>query len=290
MYNVFKVDGGFMLKKAEYIKNNLKDMDVLMCPLCYDKLMLYNNSLVCDNNHCFDISKKGYVTLLKKNKLRSNYIYDTCLFRSRYKFISKGFYNELHVLISKIIKDKVSNAIILDMGCGDGTHDNIILNLLDNKECFIIGVDISKEGILCATDYVSNNFIPLVADLNYMPIKNHCVDVILNILSPSCEREINRVLKKEGIIIKVTPRKGYLCELREIFNIKEYENEVLIEKNIANNYDIVDKYVIDRKMVLDYDDVLNLINMTPLTRNYKGNINLNEITISLNVYVLKIKK
>ena len=116
------------------------------------------------------------------------------------------------------------------MGRGDGTYDNMLLNLISNSQSFIIVVDISKVGVECATDYVKNNFIPLVADLNYMPLENQSVDVILNILSPSNEKEMNRILKQDGIIIKVTPKKEYLYELRELLHIKEYENDCKSKK------------------------------------------------------------
>lgn len=46
-----------------------------------------------------------------------------------------------------------------------------------------------------------------MADLNNIPLKDESIDIILNILSPSNESEMSRLLKKDGIIIKVTPKK-----------------------------------------------------------------------------------
>ncbi len=281
-----------MLKKIEYTKNNLSAIGIIsafICPICHDSVELHENSLICNNNHCYDITKKGYFTLLKKNKLRIDNIYDTNLFENRIKFINSGFYDELHILISKIIKEKTNSKIIIDMGCGDGTHDNIILNLINDKSIFLIGTDISKNGIECATNYVSNNFIPLVADLNYMPLKENSADIILNILSPSNEKEMNRILKQDGIIIKVTPKREYLHELRQVLNIKEYENEQQIEKNIEKNYKILKKYIINEVKNLNETSLLNLINMTPLTKNYNYVKKIDTITIALNVYVLGVK-
>lgn len=122
------------------------------------------------------------------------------------------------------------------MGCGDGTHDNKIYSLLKNKQSFLLGIDIANEGIICSSDYVGNNFIPIIADLNDMPFVDNKVDIILNILSPSNEKEMKRILKDNGIIIKVTPKKDYLIELRNALNIKDYENELVIEENIKKNY------------------------------------------------------
>ena len=91
-----------MLKKIEYTKNNLlnkKIENIFMCPICYNDIKIHNNYLICKNGHCYDISKKGYFTLLKKNKLRIDNIYDINLFKNRMEFIKKGYYYELHKLI-----------------------------------------------------------------------------------------------------------------------------------------------------------------------------------------------
>lgn len=281
-----------MLKKNEYTKNNLLDdklKNIFICPICKNNIKLHNSSLICTNGHCFDITRKGYFTLLQKNRVRIDKMYDLNLFKNRISFINNGFYDELHLIISEIINHKEKGFIIVDMGCGDGTHDNKILNLLDSKEHYIIGADISRIGIECSSDYVNNNFIPVVCDLNYLPLSDNCADIILNILSPSNEREMKRVLKQDGIIIKVTPKKEYLKELREIFNIKEYENEIQIEENIKSNYIVLKKYVIKKTKDLTNATSINLINMTPLTKNYKEIRPIKQVTIAFNVYVLKVR-
>lgn len=49
------------------IKENI---DIFMCPVCEDRMYLDEfKSIICTKNHCFDISKKGYVNLhLKSSK------------------------------------------------------------------------------------------------------------------------------------------------------------------------------------------------------------------------------
>ena len=46
--------------------------DVFICPVCKSSIKLQENSLLCEKNHCFDITKKGYFTLLRKNKSRND--------------------------------------------------------------------------------------------------------------------------------------------------------------------------------------------------------------------------
>ena len=41
---------------------------IFRCPICKRKLKLVGNSLLCSNQHCFDISKLGYVNLVLNQK------------------------------------------------------------------------------------------------------------------------------------------------------------------------------------------------------------------------------
>ena len=87
----------------------------------------------------------------------------------------------------------------------------------------------------------------------------------------------------------MTPKKEYLYELRKLLHIKEYENELQIEKSIDKNYIILKKYTINERKELSEESMLNLINMTPLSKKYNYDKMINEITIALNIYVLKVR-
>ena len=286
-----KKDCDCMLKKIDYAKINIeKNKKYFSCPICYNMMELLDNSLKCSNGHCFDISHKGYLSLIRNNKKRIDKVYNDVLFSNRVKFINCGFYDKLHNLIGDVIKEHHNVSLIVDAGSGDGSHDNKILNLLNNKDIYIFGIDISKHGIQISTDYVNNNFIPIIADLNRLPFNNNTIDVILNILSPSNEQEMNRVLKKDGIIIKVTPKKEYLKELRNAIGADDYENEDIIDQHINNNYLVREKYDIIEKYNLNDEQLNYLINMTPLSKNFNKNVKIKDITIALNVYVLQTKE
>ena len=277
------------MKKINYfISNYNKLSEILICPFCSEKLNFCNNSLKCINNHTFNISKKGTTILYKTSKLKQDKIYNKNLFTNRRNFINNGFYDELHNKICNIIQDR-ENQKILDMGSGEGTHDYKILKKLNNNNLQMIGIDLSKDGIDLYNDYINDNTIGIVSDLNNVPIKDKSIDVILNILSPSNENEMLRLLKPDGIIIKVTPKKQYLYELRDILNIKEYENENIIFDNINKKYEIIEKDEYIKTFKLDDKTFNYLINMTPLLNNYNEIPKIDKITIALNIYVLKKK-
>ena len=277
------------MKKIDYAKQNLNDIHtIISCPFCFASVVLKNNSIICSNNHTFDISKKGTVIFYRTSKLKKNKIYDNNLFINRRKFINCGFYDELHSEISKIIA-QYNAKTILDMGSGEGTHDIKIIKRLNNKSIKLIGLDLAKDGIDLANDFISNNYIGIVGDLNQLPFKDNTIDLILNILSPANEKEMSRVLKREGIIIKITPKTEYLCELRKALKIKNYENESIINNNIKEKYDVLIKKEIINTYSIDNENLKYLINMTPLMNNINDIPNIKSITIALNIYVLRIK-
>ena len=261
-------------------EQKLHDLEeILICPICKEKLNIDKISLTCPNNHTFNISKKGTAVLYKTSKLKNDKIYTKDLFVKRRNFINCGFYNELYDKIYNIIKN-YENKIILDMGSGEGTHDYKIKQFLNSNTSKIIGIDLSKDAVDLFNDYIDNNFLGIVADLNNVPFVNNTIDIILNILSPSNEMEI---------IIKVTPKMQYLHELREALNIKDYENEKIINENINKKYEIISKEEYVKTFPLDGNSLNYLINMTPLLSNYKEIPKIDYITIALNIYVLKKK-
>lgn len=271
----------------EKIKNKINLINVLECPLCHNELVMDDKSLKCINKHTFDFTKKGSIALYKTSGIKENYLYNKELFDSRIKFIKGGFYNELHSLITNIIS-KYNNKIILDIGSGDGTHDAIILNNIDNSNK-MIGIDLSKAGIRSSEIYSSDRFFPILSDLHNLPLKNNSIDIVLNILSPINETEVKRVLKKDGIIIKVTPTKNYLKELRKSLNVDEYKNESIIDDNLNLKYQVIDKINIDNTYDLNEEYLNALYHMTPLSNHKNLDDDIKKITISLNIYVLKIK-
>lgn len=191
-----------MLKKKEALKIQLeKNIDLFRCPICFSNCFLKNYSLLCTNNgHTFDLSNKGNVALCKTSKIKSNAIYDFNLFHNRRKFIEYGFYNNLHKTIKDIILNENKNKVILDMGSGEGTHDIFIGKNIDYDT--IIGIDLSKDAAILGGDFSNNKYIPIIGDLNNVPIKDKSIDIILNILSPSNENEMDRILKKTWLGIK----------------------------------------------------------------------------------------
>ncbi len=197
---------------------------LFQCPLCRETMEIEEFSFVCARGHRFDLSKNGYLNLLPH---ADQSMYSKALFNSREKVSRAGFFDPLLDRITEEILRQVNGPDglrILDAGCGEGSHLMGILQRMERLRAeddpfkdagptVAVGIDISKEGIHQAASQASS-MIWCVADLAALPLKPEQFDVVLNILSPANYDEFNRILKKNGILIKVVPENDYLQEIR----------------------------------------------------------------------------
>ena len=281
--------GETMEKKIDISKKILDVNDIFICPYC--KLLLSRNksSLICQNNHTFDISKKGVVNLINTSNLKTSKIYNKTLFAHRRKFIQKNFYFKIYENISKIINNIEKQKIkILDVGCGEGIHSINILKLLNKKYTFF-GIDFSKDAINLASDYCNENIYFFNSDVNNIPIESNSFDVIIDFLSPYNEKEIKRLLVNGGIFIKVSPGTKYLKEYRNYISINDYKKEKEVFENLARHFINISKIECDDEYEITKEEIEDLIFMTPMRSENKidKQINFNKITINLNIYIVR---
>lgn len=280
-----------MPSKKDMLKSLfVENKDFFCCPICKKNLDIKDDSIICNNKHTFNISKKGYLYLNSINNLHNSSLYNKDLFLSRRNTLLsnlyEGVYNEIVNIIDKYNDSPIS---IIDIGSGEASH---LYNLTKIKNFkFKLAVDLSKEAINLATDYLNENIMSSISDVENIPIKNNKIDVILDFLSPMSIKECLRVLKDEGILIKISPTSNYLKEIRTLLNQKQYSNEDNVENNILNKIAPIYQTKIEYKKEVTTELASNLFKMTPLS--YHKNITselinqLKSITISLKIYVIK---
>lgn len=195
------------------------------------------------------------------------------------------FYQKLYDKIVRIINKHFNKNInILDLGCGEGAHTiNILNNLKLNYKYY--GFDYSKIAIQMASDYNSNNRFYFVGDVNNIPINDHSIHLIIDILSPYNQLEVKRVLKKKGLFIKVSPGKNYLKELRLATGISIYDKDTEVERNLEKNFKNVRKENILITYPITNEDFMLLLKMVPMQSEKILN-KPNTITIDLNIYII----
>ena len=232
-----------------------------ICPVCRFPLETDGRTYKCKNNHSFDISKFGYVNLLMSNRSsEKRHGDDRLMIRSRRDFLSKGYYSfllrELCLICDKYLKP---GAALLDAGCGECYYSSGILEKNPGYE--MSGVDISKDALEFA--HKRGVGFPLaVASLFSLPYSDGDFDCVLNCFSPKAEEEFARVLKPDGILIRVVPLEEHLFSLKAAVYDKPYLNEH--PEADVNGFTLKEYREIRSELVFDNsEDILNLFRMTP---------------------------
>ena len=224
-------------------------------------------SLVCRKKHSFDMARSGYMNLLS-SPMRAKYPKE--LFQARHRVIRAGFYAPLIKILASIVSSRVMNpaptkSALLDAGCGEGSHLHLLRSMLSKRDRFtMIGADIAKEGIHIASAS-GEDIIWTVADLTRLPFRDKTMDFILNILSPANYPEFERLLDKDGVVIKVIPGKEYLIELRQALSPqKEYSSDQVADY-FSDRLLATDTREIRYVFPADESLLPDILAMTPLT-------------------------
>ncbi len=271
------------IKKKDLFKDLFKKTQFITCPICGTKLNLDNESLVCENNHTFNINKKGYVSLLKKQKKFDSTIYTKELFENRRKAILSGLYSEVHNEIADFVNSSLNNDVnIFEIGSGEATHSDLIKTKIHKSNNYVVS-DLASVSIDLATEYLNDGLLPLLCDAYNLPIASNSIDYVIDILSPYYYKEINRVLKKDGYFIKVFPEKEYLKEIRDLVNMNEYTKQDEVFLNFCKYYNVIHEKTIKLTTKISSDLAYCIFKMTPMTNNRSADICLNKITINLKI-------
>lgn len=244
----------------------------LICPVCKKSLSRIDKSYRCESGHCFDIAKSGYVNLLLGSSQGKRHGDDKLMVVSRRELLNKGYYDPLASEIAACADKYSENSVsLLDAGCGEGKYTLDILNRLkaSGKQADIVGIDISKDALMYAAKR-SKEFTLAVASSAALPIGDMCTDIVLNIFSPFMDKEFHRVLKPDGVLIRVYPLRRHLWELKELIYDKPYENPE--EDMSAEGFEIIEQREVKYRIHLDCgEDIMSLFKMTPYY--YKTGIN-----------------
>lgn len=239
-------------------------MPKLICPICGEKLNLIDKSYVCPNRHCFDRAKSGYVNLLPPAPGGKRHGDDKLMVKARSRFLDKGFYNPLSDAIASCVDSFTGSTVnVVDAGCGEGKYTADLLHKLESssKQADIVGIDISKEALICAAKR-SKALTLCTASTAHMPLPDAWADVVLNIFSPFMPEEFLRVLKTGGRLVRIVPLEGHLWELKELIYDVPYPNPPMDME--AEGFKIADVQKLCYEIELNSsEEIMDLFMMTP---------------------------
>lgn len=193
---------------------------MIICPVCKKILIKKEKTYKCENNHCFDEGKQGYLNLLLSNQKHSKTPGDDKeMVLSRKGFLEKNYYKIISEAVNDLILSNNSsgNIEILDIGCGEGYYTGRLEKFLDEKgiKFNITGIDISKEAVVCAAKtYKSIKWI--VASATNIPLEDESLDCITCMFAKIIPEEKMRTLKKGGKLIIVSTGENHLLELKKV--------------------------------------------------------------------------
>lgn len=267
-------------------------MNLLMCPVCREKLSLTEKTWHCVNRHSYDLAKQGYVNLHVVQHKHSKNPGDTPeSVQARRAFLSAGHYAPLQqAVVKKIAELRIEN--LLDIGCGEGYYTNAMQAQV--LQC--VGVDIAKNAVQVAAK-LNKDITWIVGTGATLPVLDASIDLCTSLFSPIPKQEILRVLKDNGHLMVVTPAQNHLYAMREALfeEVKQHDSAKFVEQ-LKDAFDLVEDIVIDAPMQLNQTDLKNLIAMTPYAYKAKPErrqtLEVNEhfnLAAQFQIYVFKKK-
>lgn len=282
-------------KKIDYAKQFLKEEgSMFRCPTCLSGFKgLDETSLLCPKGHRYNISKKGTIHF-PDHPMTTDY--DLAMLTHRRQMIMDGLYHPVLEAMIDLLPELGEDSVMIDLGCGEGSFLKQLTDIghLPGKK---MGFDLSKDGVQLASDYSDMAFW-FLGDVTSVPVLDERVDVLFNIFSPVQYSEVKRLLKQDGMIVKVIPNEHYLKELRELFyrdNVdkQHYSNEKVYEKFkkelvLVEERNITYRYPISRE---NYEHVLK---MSPVhwgaseeSREYAASHYFDALTIDVKILIGK---
>lgn len=206
-------------------------MSQFLCPNCRSPLFLEGRSYRCQNGHCFDLSRDGYVNLLRQDHKKTAIPGDNkamCL--ARHRFLRAGHYHAMRegmakALVNALTAQGKNAATVLDAGCGEGYYTEGFFSALEEAGIAptVVGYDISKYML----PYACKSFHGIdyaVATIFDLPAADRSADAVFNIFTPVAWAEFRRVLKPGGYLFIAGPGPRHLWGLKEALYETPYEN------------------------------------------------------------------
>lgn len=234
----------------------------LKCPVCSTPLLHDGKSLRCQNGHCYDFAKQGYVNLLLSNR-SSIHGDDKKMVLARTAFLEKGYYNCLRDRLAALAVTHCEASVnLLDAGGGEGWYTVGIRNALESvgKPCSACCVDISKEALKAAAK--RGGLTLAVASVNALPVQDSSCDLVLNVFAPNHDEEFLRVLRPGGILLRVVPLEDHLMGLKSAVYDTPYHNPA--PKYTPDGFTLLERSEVRSTLTLtNSEDIQNLFLMTP---------------------------
>lgn len=238
----------------------------LICPVCGAVLNAEDKRYLCENGHSFDCAKSGYVNLLLRQKHRQRGD-DAEMAKARQTFLNAGYYQPVLEKLQTMLAQTDCTAIA-DIGCGEGWYSCAAVSYLaaQKRAVQLCGIDISPEILRFAAVRAKQQGIAAqtawaVASVSRLPFADQSVDCIMNLFAPCEPEEFRRILRPDGVLLRVIPLERHLWELKQAVYDVPYLNKPVCEAPAGFVLEAFDK--VEYQITVPAEHLQALFTMTP---------------------------
>ena len=231
----------------------------LICPICEKTLCRQDRSLVCPENHSFDIARQGYVNLLPVQRRHSAHPGDTReQVLSRREFLEGGFYAPIADALISAAEQYEASGPVLDVGCGEGYYCTRLARAMGAE---LVGLDISKDAVrYAAGKYKDARW--LCATAARIPVEDGAAGLLTSLFAVTLPEEFRRVLRENGLFFQVLAAQDHLLGLKKII----YDELLFRDKDTVPElpgFALLESIPIRFSFTVEGPQVQNLFGMTP---------------------------
>lgn len=233
-----------------------------VCPVCGKKLAMEEKVWSCENRHCFDVARQGYVNLLTVDRKHSRHPGDTReMVAARKAFLDAGYYLPIAEKVCALLGEFCPDAQnILDAGCGEGYYLTRVQTRFPEADLW--GLDISRDAVRYAA--VRNPRAHwLAGTAAALPFEEQSFDAVLSMFALTAEGEFARVLRAGGVFLQVLAGEEHLMGLKHIIYPEILRRPKEQEKSLPG-FTLVRHETLEFSFRLEENaQVRNLLSMTP---------------------------
>ncbi len=193
-----------------------------ICPVCRAKIIEGAAVWRCENGHCFDVARQGYVNLLPVTQKHSLHPGDTKeMVAARREFLQSGLYAPIAEKLCALLAPYAPTAV-LDAGCGEGYYLSAVGRAFPDAALW--GIDISKDAVRYAAG-ANKRARFLTASAAHLPFSDGSFSTVLSLFALTCPAEFARVMQQGGIFVQVLAGAEHLLGLKRIIYPEIIEKE-----------------------------------------------------------------
>jgi 23S rRNA (guanine745-N1)-methyltransferase len=187
---------------------------------------------------------------------------------ARAEFLGAGHYLPLAKALVELSKDHAAGArLIIEAGAGTGHYTASVLDALPKSVG--LAIDLSKYAVRRAAK-AHGRLSAAVADIwEGLPLKDHSVDLALNVFAPRPAHELFRTLHRDGRLIVAIPTEQHMAALRDSLGLLEVDRNknLRVSRALDPFFTQLERRSCRWNMKLSHQQIAYLVGMGPSARH-----------------------